>query len=240
MSRDSVFDQLAQDGSGQSQALTRVANWLAGDQLSTILHLGDAALAYRLSDQGHEVVVAGTDVRARRSREMSYVRSTSERLPFAAGVFDAVVTPVLGDTPTVIAEHARVLRRDGVVSTVQRTVDESVPWMTRLRAIVGRRPVPSLPTEALVRSGLFAEPEHTELVAWQELDLAALLQLAHATAARDLDRHDEAEVQRLFACDASPHGTLRLRHRTLCVRARRVGPATAPDPEPQTILLDLR
>lgn len=52
----------------------RAAAWLVGDTLSCVLHLGDAAMAYVLADQGHEVIVAGDDVTTARHSDILYVR----------------------------------------------------------------------------------------------------------------------------------------------------------------------
>ena len=49
----------------------RLAKWLVGGRLSAVLHLGDGPMAYALARQGHDVVVAGDDVRSRRHDDIS-------------------------------------------------------------------------------------------------------------------------------------------------------------------------
>ena len=92
----------------------RAAAWQVGDTLSCVLHLGDAAMAYVLADQGHEVIVAGDDVTTARHPEIVYVRSHGERLPFGPASFDVVVAPRVPDSTTAVAEYARVLRPGGL------------------------------------------------------------------------------------------------------------------------------
>src|SRR5690349_15482537 len=102
----------------------RSASWLVDDVLSCVLHLGDAPMAYVLADQGHEVVVAGDDVTIARHPDIFYVRTQGERLPFGPAVFDVVIAPEVRDAPTALAEYARVLRTDGLLSTMSRTYDD--------------------------------------------------------------------------------------------------------------------
>ena len=114
-----------------------MAKWLVGDRLACVLHLGDGALAYELAEQGHEVVVAGDDVTASRHDNIQYVRTRGERLPFLANAFDVVIAPELHESPTALSEYARVLRPDGLLSTVAQAYDNSIPWMRKLREITG-------------------------------------------------------------------------------------------------------
>ena len=198
------------------------------------------ALAYRLSDQGHEVVVAGDDVRGRRHPDVLYVRTAGDRLPFAADSFDAVVVPHLAEAPTALAEHARVLRPDGLVSTVGRSYDDSIPWMRKLLELVGRRQDPPALGAAFVASGLFHEPETTEIATWEVLDLAGLLRFARATSPHLTDGA-VAQVHELFRAYGSQTGSLRLRSITHCLRARVDKSAMTPDaPAPDALLLDFR
>ena len=96
-------------------------------------------MAYVLADQGHEVIIAGDDVTTARHPDILYVRMQGERLPFAPESFDVVVSPQVCDSAIALAEYARVLRSGGLLSTMSRTYDESIPWMRKLHAVVGRR-----------------------------------------------------------------------------------------------------
>lgn len=198
----------------------RSASWLVGDVLSCVLHLGDAAMAYVLADQGHEVVVAGDDVTIARHPNIFFVRTRGDRLPFAPQSFDAVIAPHLQESPIALAEFARVLRPDGLLSTMSRSYDDSIPWMRRLRDIVGQRPSAPPSADTLAASGLFATPEVDEFGTWEELDLAGALRFA--AEVKDPSRGEEvfSVVHDLFTGHASQAGFLRLRHQTHCMRAR--------------------
>jgi SAM-dependent methyltransferase len=233
-----VFDFLAPPGPSADDQGQRVAKWLAGDRLSTVLHLGDARLAYLMSDQGHEVVVAGPDVRARRAREVLYVRTETDRLPFGPDVFDTVVVQRFPDTATAVAEHARVLRPGGYLSTVTRSLDESVPWVRRLREIVGTRRDGTPGASSSLLSVSFDEPEVEDVVAWEEVDRAGLVQLARALGDPDAVERGAGAVHALFDADAGHTGRLRLRHRTRCLRARVLKERPTLQP-PETTLFDL-
>lgn len=216
----------------------RAAAWLVGDTLSCVLHLGDAAMAYVLADQGHEVIVAGDDVTTSRHREIFYVRTRGERLPFGPESFDVVVAPQVRDSTTALAEYARVLRPGGLLSTMTRTYDESIPWMRRLHAVVGRRPEATPSADTLTASGLFAEPEVDEFGTWEELDLAGALRFAADVKGPTAGDEIYPAVRELFTSYASQSGTLRMRHQTHCLRARVNRENLLEEPIPETTLLD--
>jgi SAM-dependent methyltransferase len=218
-----------------------VANWLVGDQLACVLHLGDSSLAYRLADLGHEVTICSPDARHVKHDQVGYVRAGGDRLPFVHDAFDAVVVPDLHDAPVALAEYARVLRPSGVVSTVSHAYDDSIPWLRRLREIVGVAPSPVPTADTLAASGLFLEAETEQFAAWEKLDLAGLLAFARETMDPTRGEAALAEVHSLFRTYAEHTGFLRLRHTTTAVRAR-VDKAALPEqaPPPDTLLLDFR
>lgn len=216
----------------------RAAAWLVGDTLSCVLHLGDTPMAYVLADQGHEVVVAGEDVTTARHPDILYVRTQGERLPFGPEVFDVVIAPQMREAPTALAEYARVLRADGLLSTMARTFDDSIPWMRKLHAVIGRRPEGQPGADTLTASGLFETAEMDDFGTWEELDLPGALRFA--AEVRDPATGDEifAAVRDLFTSYASQSGTLRLRHQTHCLRARVIRDNLPEVPTPETTLLD--
>jgi SAM-dependent methyltransferase len=219
----------------------RTAKWLVGDRLSCVLHLGDGSLAYQLAEQGHEVVVAGDDVTSSRHPDIQYVRSRGERLPFLGDAFDVVIVPELRDAPTALAEYARVLRPDGLLSTISRRHDDSIPWMRRLREITGARDVAAPPADTFTASGLFHEPETNEFGSWEKLDLPGLLRFAEATKHPSVGEAALSQVRDLFLSYGGQTGFLRLRHETVCVRARVDKDAMDADTDPpDTMLLDFR
>jgi len=218
----------------------RAAAWLVGDTLSCVLHVGDSPMAYVLADQGHEVIVAGDDVAQARHPDIFYVRMQGERLPFGPEVFDAVVAPEVREAPTALAEYARVLRPGGLLSTMTRTYDTSIPWMRKLTQAIAQRPAAQPDTDTLTASGLFAEPEVDEFGTWEELDLAAALRFAAEVKGPSAGPELFPTVRDLFATYASSSsGTLRLRHQTHCLRARVIRDGLADEPVPTTTLFDL-
>lgn len=219
----------------------RTANWLVGDRLAAVLHLGDGSLAYQLAELGHEVVVAGDDVRSARHAEIGYVVTGGERLPFAGDAFDAVVVPELADSPSVLAEYARVLRPEGVVATSSQRYDDAIPWLRRLREVIGDRSPARTYVDTFAASGLFDDPEVLAQGSWVTLDLPALLRFARTHRHPSVGDEVLADVQRLFDEYARQTGFLRLRRDLLAVRAR-VDKAELPPaaPPPETLLLDFR
>ena len=206
--------------------------------LSGVLHLGDGAMAYVLADQGHEVVVAGGDVSSTRNPDIFYVRTEGDRLPFAPETFDVVVAPHLQDVPMALAEFARVLRPDGLLSTMTRSYDDSIPWMRRLRDLVGQRPTSHPSADTFTASGLFGEAEVDEFGTWEELDLPGVLHFAGEMKDPSVGDEIFPIVRDLFNEYASQGGLLRLRHQTHCLRARVVRDNLAQEPPPSTTLLD--
>lgn len=215
----------------------RAAKWLVGDRLSTVLHLGDGPLAYDLADQGHDVTVLGDDVTAVRNPLLSYVRSTGDRLPLRSATFDVVVTPFLEESPATLAEYARVLVPDGLLSTMSRRYDDSIPWVRRLRTITGDRDLPEPAVDTFSASGLFATPQVEVFSVWEELDLARLLLFAEQTKAPSVPESALGQVHDLWREYATGTGTLRLRHETRCARARVDKSALAAEPDPPDALL---
>lgn len=215
----------------------RAAQWLAGDRLSTILHLGDGPVAYELAEQGHEVTVLGDDATSVRHRDLNYVRSRGDLLPFRSNSFDVVITPFLEESPAALAEFARVLVPGGLISTMSRRYDDSIPWMRRLRAITGDRDQPSAAVDTFSASGLFEPPEEELINAWEELDLARLLRFAEQTRQPAVPESALGAVHDLWREYASGSGSLRLRHETRCLRAVVDKSALAADPDPPDALL---
>lgn len=219
--------------------LARALKWLVGDRLALVLHIGDGPLAYQLADQGHDVTVVGDDVTTVRHPHISYVRSMGDLLPFRSGSFDAVVAPELDDEVAALAEYARVLTATGLLSTVIRRYDDSIPWMRKLRSITGDRSTQVPPVATFAASGLFDEPESQEFSTWEELDFPALMRFAESTKHPTVPVAALSSVHELWREYGEQTGSLRLRHETVCVRARVDKSQLAAEPEPpDTVLID--
>ena len=218
----------------------RTVKWMVGDRLACVLHLGDSTLAYRLADQGHEVVVAGDEVTVSRHEHIGFVRSGGDRLPFASSSFDAVVAPHLDESALALAEYARVLRPSGLVATMTHHHDQSIPWLRRLREIIGMQDRADPGKTVLVASGLFGEPEEITAGSWERLDLDGLLRFARANRHPSVPDSAFALVRELFDEYAQQTGFLRLRHELLCTRALVDKSQIATEAQPETVLLDFR
>ena len=219
----------------------RALNWLVGDHLALVLHIGDGPLAYELADQGHDVTIVGDDVTTVRHQHISYVRSQGDLLPFRSRSFEAVVAPEIDDEVTALGEYARVLTDDGLLSTIARRYDDSIPWMRKLRTITGDRSGTITPVATFTASGLFREPERQEFNAWEELDFPTLMRFAETTKHPSVPGSALAAVRDLWREYGEQTGSLRLRHETVCLRARvdKSQLAAEPDP-PDTVLIDFR
>jgi len=220
---------------------SRAFNWLADNRLAEVLHVGDRELAYRFSEQGHEVVVLSEESRRRSDAEVSYVCGTVDHLPFIASSFDVVVCPSLHLTAIQTAGIARVLRPHGRVATVSRTYDDTIPWVRRLLTLTNADPAAADRDETVTSTGLFLDPETKEIADWVELDLPSTITFARSLAGASFGDDALAHVRELFAESAQQTGTLRLRHRTQYVRAQ-VDKSQLPDDDvvTDTTLFDLR
>ncbi len=217
----------------------RTAKWLVGDRLSSVLHLGQHALVDQLADQGHDVVVASTQMAADKHPEVSYVTTSTNRLPFTSGAFDVVIAPDLRRSQSELAEIARILRDGGLFSTISQTYDDSIPWLRKLRELVGDPAPPVSTVDTFAASGLFDVPEISDFGSWEQLDMDALMAFAEATMVGAESPDTMNSVRELFLSYGAKTGSLRLRHETHCLRAKVIKenlPAEAEPPE--TTLLD--
>ncbi len=219
----------------------RTAKWLVGDHLAAVLHLGDNPLAFQLADQGHEVVVISDELSGVRHPEVSYVRATGPRLPFVANAFDVVIAQDVQRPASALAEFARVLRSGGLLSTISQSYDDSIPWLRKLREIIGDPEGSNEPVDTLGASGLFGQPERTDFGSWEQLDLDGLMRFAKSAMGPSAGDETLYRVRELFLSYGAQTGFLRLRHQTHCLRARVDKDGLPEEAEPpDTMLLDFR
>lgn len=219
----------------------RTAKWLVGDQLAAVLHLGENPLALQLADQGHDVVVIGDQLSNHRHSEISYVRASGPRLPFVANAFDVVIAQDVQRPASALAEFARVLRGGGLLSTISQSYDDSIPWLRKLREIIGDPEPRAEAVDTLGASGLFGEPERTDFGSWEKLDLDGLMRFAKSSMGPSAGEETLYRVRELFLSYGAQTGFLRLRHQTHCLRARVDKDSLPEEAEPpDTMLLDFR
>ncbi|CAN5196915.1 hypothetical protein BH09ACT10_BH09ACT10_07850 [soil metagenome] len=218
----------------------RVAKWLAGDQLAAVLHLGEGALAHDLADQGHDVVVATQHPAGRHHPQIEYVEVAAGSFPFVSEAFTVVIANQ-SQSQTALAEIARVLTSDGLISSISKGFDETIPWLRKMREIVGERATNIAEADTLTASGLFAEPETFESADWEKLDLDGLMMFARESMRASDVEGALARVHELFESYGATHQPLRLRRSTRCMRSRvlKENLPEAPEP-PDTMLFDLR
>ncbi len=122
-----------------------------------------------------------------------------------------------------------------------RRYDDSIPWMRKLREIIGDQDSVPLPIDTLGASGLFEHPEVTDFGSWEQLDLDGLMRFAKSSMGPSAGEETLYRVRELFLGYGAQTGHLRLRHQTHCLRAK-VDKDSLPDEAepPDTMLLDFR
>jgi SAM-dependent methyltransferase len=178
--------------------------WMAGPDRRTVLELGAGTgkLTAGLLGHGHRVVA--TDHSAamlrgirRRLEGARVVQASAERLPFAAASVDTVVAGQAFhwfDTDRALPEIARVLRPGGTLALAWNIHDETVPWVRRLRRVIGAQPPPD-PTGLLEDSSLFGGVEQHTFRHWHQVYRDSLIGLveSHSSVA-ELSDGERADV----------------------------------------------
>ena len=218
---------------------SRAAKWLVGDRLAAVLHIGDGPLAHELADQGHEVTIVTPTAPKTTAEGINCVLIDEDRLPFRSGSFDVVIAPELDDFPSALAEYARVLVPHGLLSTMARHYDDSIPWMRKLRMITGDQSETLAELGTFTASGLFHVPETHKFSAWEQLDKDALMRFAESTRQREVPIEALSAVEDLWQEYGRGTGSLRLRHETECIRAHVDKSALPAEPDPpDTVLIN--
>jgi SAM-dependent methyltransferase len=178
--------------------------WMTGPDPRTVLELGAGTgkLTAELLRLGHRVIA--TDPSAamlrpmrRRLEGVRLVQTGGERLPFAAESVDTVAAGQAFhwfESERALTNIARVLRPGGRLALAWNVHDESVPWVRRLRRVIGAEPPPD-PTELLEDSGLFGGVEWHSFRHWHQVFRDSLVGLveSHSSVA-DLPDDERAEV----------------------------------------------
>lgn len=167
-----------------------VIEWLLGSEPREVLDIGAGTgkLTRAIVDAGHSVTAVEPlePMRAILQRsvpEAHALAGTAEELPLGAASVDAVLVGSAFhwfDADRALAECVRVLRPAGVLGLLGNTFDTSVPWVGRLRGLLGPPPADRpghWPDEARLRA-LFAEVEDRNFAHDQTVDVARLRDLA--------------------------------------------------------------
>lgn len=216
----------------------RTAKWLVGDALASTLVLRDGPLARQLAEQGHEVVVTGPAEIRTPHPEIGYVRAASGDFPFVDSSFSVVV--LFDDpAPTLLAAIARVLEPGGLVSTYTDGFDETVPWLRKLRDLVGGTTTAPPTDIAYGSTGLFDEPETEMFASWEQLGLDGLMEFTRTRLGVEPNEAQLTEARALFESYGAKFQPLRLRRYVRAIRARVIKEKLPPSKRPpDTTLLD--
>jgi SAM-dependent methyltransferase len=164
--------------------------WMVGPRPARVLELaaGTGRLTEQLDALGHRVIATDPSepmlrqLTARAPRAYA-VAAAAEQLPVAARSVDAVVAAQpfdWPDQPRALAEVARVLRPRGVLAVVRNSLDDRVPWVRRLAAIIDEPTDHTGPDGVAAESGLFGTVEAAEFRFWQPLTQESLRDLVRA------------------------------------------------------------
>ncbi len=214
--RASSFGGVADEYERGRPSYPRAAiDWLLGtDQLDVLdLGAGTGKLAGALLDAGHCVIAVEPLSQMRAILTVNHpgarvLDGVAEQLPLADDSVDAVVAGAAFhwfEHDVAQAEIARVLRAPGVLGLLGNGFDTSVPWVARLREILGPPTIqrPGHWPEPEVLRERYAEVEDREFPHEQRVDRASLRDLASSRSSLAILARDEreevlAEIDRLW------------------------------------------
>lgn len=181
--------------------------WVLGPAPLEVIDVGAGTgkLTRALIDAGHTVVavepLAGMRaVLAQTTPEAHTVAGTAEDLPLPDASADAVVAGSAFhwfDSGRALDEFARVLRDRGTVGLLGNTFDISVPWVGRLRSVLGPPPAdrPGHWPSADILRERFERVEDRDFPHAQELDPPGLRDLALSRSNIAVLSPDDREIE---------------------------------------------
>jgi len=197
--------------------------WVLGDRPLEVLDVGAGTgkLTRALVSAGHGVTAVEPLASMRAILEESTPQArtlagTAEQLPLPDASVDAVLVGSAFhwfDSDRALAEFARVMRGPGLLGLLGNTFDTSVPWVGRLRGLLGPPPA-DRPGHWPARESLeaiFADVKDREFPHSQSIDRARLRDLAlsrsNIAVLPDEDREIElARLERLWDGDGELAG----------------------------------
>lgn len=230
------------------------AQWLTGPACSVLeLGAGTGKLTRELVGLGHDVLATDPDDRmlvvlAERVPQARVATGGAEEINLPDRSVDVVVCAQAMhwfDLPRAVPEIARVLRSDGVLSMVWNERDDSIPWVRRLNALMGRQDVGFEPATLLA-----AHPE-VQIVAeesfrhWQAMTREQLAEMV-SSRSEIVVLPPEERAERLAAVMSlydtyDRGGGLQLPWISRAYRARVEVAATGQEPhDDATLLIDFR
>ncbi len=210
------------------------AEWMVGRQPATVVELGAGTGKFTdlLVRLGHDVLATEPldemlQYLSFRHPELRVAATPAEEIPAATRSVDTVVAAQSFhwfDLARALPEIARVLKPEGRVALVWNDLDDRIPWVRKLRALIGSPGPQPDPTDDLVGSMLFGYVEEESFRFWQPLrkrELRDLVLSRSYVATLDPMAQDRLlrKVDELF--DEYDRGSdgLRLPYVTRCYRA---------------------
>jgi len=187
--------------------------WLTGKAPVRVLELGAGTgkLTRLLDAQGHQVLATDPlpEMLARLAEHTSvpHVVAGAEQIPVRSRSVDVVICAQSFhwfEHDVAMAEIARVLRPGGILAVAWNTYDVGIPWVKRLRRLIGPERTTGEAVIPLMETRYFGFVEHERFRFWQPHTAATLLDLARSVSrvavldepAREKVLHD---VEALYA-----------------------------------------
>jgi ubiquinone/menaquinone biosynthesis C-methylase UbiE len=205
--RASSFGRVAEEYErGRPGYPSEAIDWLLGVRPLVVLDLGAGTgkLTSALVEANHEVIAVEPldEMRAILATTLPAVHSlagSAEQLPLADASVDAVAVGSAFhwfDQAAALAEIVRVLRPPGLLGLLGNAFDVSLPWVARVRQILGPPAIETpghWPSVDVLRNR-FLETEDREFSHQQRVDRASLRDLATSRSKLALMTDDERAV----------------------------------------------
>jgi ubiquinone/menaquinone biosynthesis C-methylase UbiE len=153
--------------------------WMTGRLASTVVELGAGTgkLTDRLVELGHDVLATDPleEMLAflrERHPDVRVAQAPAEAVPVATRSVDTVVAAQSFhwfDADAALREAARMLKPEGRIALVWNELDVRIPWVRRLKSLIGSQQRETDPTDVLVGSTLFGYVEEASFRFWQPL-----------------------------------------------------------------------
>lgn len=208
--------------------------WLAGGDAQVVLELGAGTgkLTAELVAQGHAVHATEPDAAMLRILEArvpgaSVKQAAAEEIPANDRSVDVVVAAQAFhwfDHAAALPEIARVLKPGGHLAVVWNDLDQRIPWVRRLRAILADPKSVTESAGAIEESGLFGEVERATFAMWQDVNRDSLVDVVMSrsfiSTLDEEERQDRlAQVRALYDDYGRGHDGMQLAYTVTCFRA---------------------